>query len=175
MLWFMLSLYRANLRLGSIKPVFFLSLFFIGLTINLSCFANLMVHFMDVSIHALYDDALTRSVMRMEAWMILNQSAGQIFLLGNGLYALAGFGLTDLLTETREISFWIRKSGYLIWSLLTLSCVMAFFSLIPQTIVTFFWTIVLFIVWTVLIYVNIDGLFQKRKEKGPEPKDAREN
>ena len=131
--------------------------------------------FMDVSIQSLSDDSLTRSVMRMDAWRILNQSAGQIFLLGNGLYALAGFGLTDLLTETREISFWIRKSGYLVWSLLLLSCLMTFFSLLPQAIVTFFWTIVLFIVWTVLIYVNIDGLFQKRKQTGTTTGPAKEN
>ncbi len=175
LLWFMLSLYRANLRFGSIRPVFCLCLFFIGLTINLSCFTTLMGTFMDVSIQSLSDDSLTRSVMRMDAWRILNQSAGQIFLLGNGLYALAGFGLTDLLTETREISFWIRKSGYLVWSLLLLSCLMAFFSLLPQAIVTFFWTIVLFIVWTVLIYVNIDGLFQKRRQTEQTTGPAKEN
>lgn len=170
--YFLICLYKIAPAKDAPRKIFCLFLVMIALTVDVQTFFNLMLHFVDVSYRSLYDTALNRSILRLEGWMILDQALGRIFILSNILYALAGYHLTEFLLEKTMVSRRIGQAGQVIWILLFLVSILTFASLVPQAIFLFFWTIVLFIVWLIVLYVNADGLTQQSETKADAETEA---
>lgn len=155
------STYKLNDRLDDPRTLFFLALATIATTIDLMAFSNLMVPFHDLSHRILLEDAANRSILKMQGWIALDQATSQILILANALYALAGLGLNQTILNGLGLSSWIGRMSIIMWSGLLLVSVLTFLSFVPLAIVLFFWLIILFIVWTICLYVNIDWLSQK--------------
>ena len=115
-----------------------------------------MIYFYDLSCKLIYATPPTRSIITFAGWSCINQSAIQFIILSGTLYALAGSGYSFIFIKEESLNSWIGWIGLCLWGSLLVAAILCFLTHIPWAIILILASTVLYIIWTVSIYVNLD-------------------
>lgn len=165
-LYLFVCLVRLAYKEKIIQSIFLLSLVIMAVAIQINSQTSLMIYFYDCSAKYVFDPTANKSLLAHEGWKSVNQTIAHIFVCSSALYGLAGLKLSNLLLRDNSLSKWIGWSGVFLWSSALLISLSTLFSFLPWTVLFILVATIAYIIWTISIYVNIDGNKQKQEHGG---------
>ena len=138
----------------------------IGCAVDLTAQVNLLVVLSDLALQLKLNSSYLKQDLLQLAWMIINQSLGQIILVSNLLYAVGGLTATIGLFQTKTLPKWLFWVGMPVWLLSLSGTFVAFLGQLSLSVSLLLGFSLGFIVWTVSLAIVLD------LRARPEPEEA---
>lgn len=128
----------------------------IGCAVDLTAQVNLLVVLSDLALQLKLNSSYLKQDLLQLAWMIINQSLGQIILVSNLLYAVGGLTATIGLFQTKSLPKWLFWVGMPVWLLSLSGTFVAFLGQLSLSVSLLLGFSLGFIVWTVSLAIVLD-------------------
>ncbi len=128
----------------------------IGCAVDLTAQVNLLVVLSDLALQLKLNSSYLKQDLLQLAWMIINQSLGQIILVSNLMYAVGGLTATIGLFQTKSLPKWLFWVGMPVWLLSLSGTFVAFLGQLSLSVSLLLGFSLGFIVWTVSLAIVLD-------------------
>lgn len=128
----------------------------IGCAVDLTAQVNLLVVLSDLALQLKLNSSYLKQDLLQMAWMIINQSLGQIILVSNLMYAVGGLTATIGLFQTKSLPKWLFWVGMPVWLLSLSGTFVAFLGQLSLSVSLLLGFSLGFIVWTVSLAIVLD-------------------